>query len=168
MKSTHFFLGANSAEGFYSLYDQLLDAGLHDLVILKGGPGCGKSTFMHRMAGALEEHGVETVYIHCSGDPDSLDAVIFPSIRRAVVDGTAPHVLEPRYMAQLRTLTALHIGRPTIFCARLAAWMRNAARPFAQSLTEKSCCAARQASPPGSSRQAAVRQDGRRRYSSAA
>ncbi len=99
MKSTHFFLGANSAEGFYSLYDQLLDAGLHDLVILKGGPGCGKSTFMHRMAGALEEHGVETVYIHCSGDPDSLDAVIFPSIRRAVVDGTAPHVLEPRYMA---------------------------------------------------------------------
>ncbi len=99
MKSTHFFLGANSAEGFYSLYDQLLDAGLYDLMILKGGPGCGKSTFMRRMAGALEEYGVETAYIHCSGDPDSLDAVVFPSIRRAVVDGTAPHVLEPQYMA---------------------------------------------------------------------
>ena len=26
MKQTHFFLGANSAEGFYGLYDQLLDA----------------------------------------------------------------------------------------------------------------------------------------------
>ncbi len=28
MKHTHFFLGANSAEGFYGLYDQLLDARL--------------------------------------------------------------------------------------------------------------------------------------------
>ena len=39
MKHTHFFLGANSAEGFYGLYEQLLDAKLYDLIILKGGPG---------------------------------------------------------------------------------------------------------------------------------
>lgn len=97
MKQTHFFLGANSAEGFYGLYDQLLDARLYDLIILKGTPGCGKSTFMRRAAAALEERGLETVYIHCSGDPDSLDGVIFPAIGTAIVDGTAPHVLEPRY-----------------------------------------------------------------------
>ena len=97
MKQTHFFLGANSAEGFYGLYDQLLDARLYDLIILKGTPGCGKSTFMRRAAAALEERGLETVYIHCSGDPESLDGVIAPAIRTAIVDGTAPHVLEPRY-----------------------------------------------------------------------
>ena len=39
MKHTHFFLGANSAEGFCGLYEQLLDAKLYDLIILKGGPG---------------------------------------------------------------------------------------------------------------------------------
>ncbi len=81
MKQTHFFLGANSAEGFYGLYDQLLDARLYDLIILKGTPGCGKSTFMRRVAAALEERGLETVYIHCSGDPESLDGVISPAIR---------------------------------------------------------------------------------------
>ncbi|MFQ8572883.1 MAG: AAA family ATPase [Oscillospiraceae bacterium] len=97
MKQTHFFLGANSAEGFYGLYDQLLDARLYDLIILKGTPGCGKSTFMRRVAAALEERELETVYIHCSGDPESLDGVIAPAIRTAIVDGTAPHVLEPRY-----------------------------------------------------------------------
>ena len=91
MKQTHFFLGANSAEGFYGLYEQLLDARLYDLIILKGTPGCGKSTFMRRAAAALEERGLETVYIHCSGDPDSLDGVIAPAIRTAIVDGTAPH-----------------------------------------------------------------------------
>ena len=98
MRHTHFFLGANSADGFANLYDQLLDAELDDLLILKGGPGCGKSTFMRRVAAAMEQRGQETVYIHCSGDPDSLDGVIFPALRTAVADGTAPHVLEPRCM----------------------------------------------------------------------
>ena len=94
MKHTHFFLGANSAEGFYGLYDQLLDTRLYDLIILKGTPGCGKSTFMRRAAAALEERGLESVYIHCSGDPDSLDGVIFPAIGTAIVDGTAPHGMD--------------------------------------------------------------------------
>lgn len=98
MRHTHFFLGANSADGFIGLYDQLLDAKLEDLLILKGGPGCGKSTFMRRVAEAMEQRGQETVYIHCSGDPDSLDGVIFPALRTAVADGTSPHVLEPRCM----------------------------------------------------------------------
>ena len=46
MKPVYFFLGANSEEGFFSLYDQLLGGRLDDLMILKGGPGCGKSTFL--------------------------------------------------------------------------------------------------------------------------
>ena len=42
-----FFLGANAPTGFYSLYDQLIDpAEAEDIYILKGGPGCGKSTFL--------------------------------------------------------------------------------------------------------------------------
>lgn len=92
-----FFLGANSGEGFFSLYDQLTGGALRDLLILKGGPGSGKSSFMQRIALALEAQGIETVRICCSGDPASLDAVIFPSLRAAVADGTSPHVLEPRY-----------------------------------------------------------------------
>ena len=46
MKPVYFFLGANSGEGFYSLYDQMLNGRFDDLLILKGGPGCGKSTFL--------------------------------------------------------------------------------------------------------------------------
>ena len=59
-----------------------------------GKSGCGKSTFMRRAAAALEERGLESVYIHCSGDPDSLDGVIFPAIGTAIVDGTAPHGMD--------------------------------------------------------------------------
>ena len=55
---TEFFLGANSAEGFYSLYDQLREGErMRDLIVLKGGPGVGKSTFMRCIANQAEEKG---------------------------------------------------------------------------------------------------------------
>ena len=92
-----YFLGANAPTGFYSLYDQLLPPERARAVyILKGGPGCGKSTLMRRVAGWAEETGLETEYILCSGDPDSLDALVLPGLGAALVDGTAPHVVEPR------------------------------------------------------------------------
>ena len=86
-----YFLGANSPSGFYSLYDQLISPEeARAVYILKGGPGCGKSTLMRRVAAQAEEAGLDTEYILCSGDPDSLDAVVLPAKGVAIVDGTAP------------------------------------------------------------------------------
>ena len=91
-----FYLGANSPSGFYSLYDQLIDPALaEDIFILKGGPGCGKSSLMRKVAAAVEERGLAVEYIQCSGDPDSLDAVLIPALKTALVDGTAPHERVP-------------------------------------------------------------------------
>lgn len=93
-----YFLGANAPGGFFSLYDQLLPPEQAQVIyILKGGPGCGKSTLMRRIGGWAGEAGLETECILCSGDPDSLDAVILPGLGAAIVDGTAPHVVEPKY-----------------------------------------------------------------------
>ena len=49
---------------------------------------------MRRTTAAMEERELESVYIHCSGDPDSLDGVIFPAIGTAIVDGTVPHGMD--------------------------------------------------------------------------
>lgn len=98
MPNIQYFLGANSPRGFYSLYDQLIkieDASA--VYILKGGAGCGKSTLMRQVALAAEESDAQVEYILCSGDPDSLDAVVLPGLGTALVDGTAPHVVEPKY-----------------------------------------------------------------------
>ena len=92
-----FFLGANTPSGFYSLYDQLLPpTGAEDCFLLKGGPGCGKSTLMRRVAQAVEARGLTVEYVRCSGDPDSLDAIWIPALRAAIADATAPHVMEPQ------------------------------------------------------------------------
>ena len=47
MTST-FFLGACTPQGFLSHYDSLFDE-LEQLYIIKGGSGCGKSTFMRKI-----------------------------------------------------------------------------------------------------------------------
>ena len=80
-----------------------------DLLVLKGSAGCGKSTMMRRIGEAMEERGEEVEYLHCSGDPASLDGVRFPRLRTAVVDGTAPHVVEPRYPAAVERYVDLGV-----------------------------------------------------------
>jgi len=93
-----FFLGANSKTGFFSLYDSFTDPVAGDFLwVIKGGPGCGKSSFMRRIGEAAGRAGLRVEYILCSGDPDSLDGVRFPDRRVAYVDGTAPHVIEATY-----------------------------------------------------------------------
>lgn len=95
-----YFLGANAPDGFYSLYPELIDLERARAVyILKGGPGCGKSTLMRRVGERMEQAGLETEYILCSGDPDSLDGLVLPQLEVAIVDGTAPHVVEAKYPA---------------------------------------------------------------------
>lgn len=86
-----FFLGANSAKGFVSLYPEVQREG-RPVLVIKGGPGCGKATCIRRLAQALG--GAEEWY-HCSSDPDSLDGVVAGG--KVLLDGTAPHLLEPTF-----------------------------------------------------------------------
>lgn len=95
--SVSYFLGANSAQGFYSLYDEFCSAEGDFLHLIKAGPGGGKSGFMRKIASAAEARGMEVEYLVCSGDPDSLDGVYIPELHVGYLDATAPHVTEPRY-----------------------------------------------------------------------
>lgn len=96
--SSSFFMGASSPSGFCSLF-----SGLHypekgwRLYIIKGGPGTGKSTLMKKAAAEAEKRGLYFEKIFCSSDPSSLDAVIIPSLKISIADGTSPHVIEPQY-----------------------------------------------------------------------
>ena len=105
---THFFLGANSGGGFQNFFSHAVDLEeARDVMILKGGPGVGKSTFLGEIGRCMEQAGTPVEYLHCSGDPDSLDGLTLPALRCAVLDGTAPHVLEPRYPAAVDRIVDL-------------------------------------------------------------
>ncbi len=93
-----YFLGANSPDGFYSLYSELISPKrARAIYLIKGGPGCGKSTLMKKVEQRAREAGLKTERILCSGDPDSLDAVLLPELGIALADATAPHVMEPKF-----------------------------------------------------------------------
>ena len=93
-----FFLASNTPQGFFSLFNHLYYPE-HDwfCYIIKGGPGTGKSTLMKKIVEVSQKNKIKTELIYCSSDPNSLDAVIFPEIKKCIVDGTAPHTLDPVY-----------------------------------------------------------------------
>ena len=107
-RNVDFFLAANSPLGFVSFFDELRDPRkVNRLLIVKGGPGCGKSTLMRRLAEGVKGNGV-VERLHCSGDPASLDGVWVPQLKLGVVDGTAPHVVEPVYPGAVETVVNLY------------------------------------------------------------
>ena len=98
MKQIKYFLASNSCDGFVSYFDTCFDPkdGWKAYVI-KGGPGTGKSSFMKKIVKRAEDEGYSVHRCPCSSDPDSLDAVVIPKLKVSVLDGTAPHVIDPQY-----------------------------------------------------------------------
>lgn len=93
-----YFLGANSCEGFVSHFSDCYrpEKGWHAFII-KGGPGTGKSSFMKHIAYKAGEAGLGVELCVCSSDPMSLDGVIIRDKKTVLLDGTAPHIIEPKY-----------------------------------------------------------------------
>ncbi|MGN7938289.1 PRK06851 family protein [Virgibacillus sp. 6R] len=94
-KVRHYYAGGNTAKGFYSLYESALED-LERVYILKGGPGTGKSSLMKKIGDIMESKSLNVEYLHCSSDNDSIDGVILPDYKVGIVDGTAPHIIEPK------------------------------------------------------------------------
>ena len=96
-KFLKYFLASNSSEGFVSYFDENYDFNSDwHAYIIKGGPGTGKSSFMKYVALNAVDKGFDIELCPCSSDPDSLDGVIIKDIKVIVLDGTAPHVVEPK------------------------------------------------------------------------
>lgn len=86
------FPGGNTSKGFYSYYDYIIEPDANRIFVIKGGPGVGKSSMMKKVAKDLLEKGYDIEYHHCSSDNNSIDGLVVPKLRVAMVDGTAPHV----------------------------------------------------------------------------
>lgn len=107
--SAHFYFpGSNTCRGFQGYFDDLLPQGENRwTLLLKGGPGTGKSTLMRAVGAQWEQSGAEVCYYLCASDPDSVDAVACAQC--AVIDATLPHALEtelPQVSAQVVDLSA--------------------------------------------------------------
>ena len=103
------FPGGNTSLGFFSYYSYILDQeDAERIFVIKGGPGVGKSTFMKNIAKEMVERGYDVELMHCSSDNNSLDGVVIPAIGVALLDGTAPHVVDPKNPGAVDEI--IHLG----------------------------------------------------------
>lgn len=93
----NYFPGGNTSKGFVNYFDGIVAPWVENkrVYVLKGGPGVGKNTFMKAFGKKAEEKGYDIEYFHCASDSKSLDAVHIPKLGITMLDGTAPHVIDP-------------------------------------------------------------------------
>ncbi|MHB8170596.1 MAG: PRK06851 family protein [Thermincolia bacterium] len=102
------FPGGNTGYGFFSLYEHLIKPDANRIFVIKGGPGVGKSTFMRHIGEQMAEKGYDVEFHCCSSDNGSLDGVVIPSLKIALVDGTAPHIVDPKNPGAVDEI--IHLG----------------------------------------------------------
>ena len=100
-----YFASSNTAAGFRSDFEGIF-GGARRIIVLKGGPGTGKSAFLRAAATAAEAAGRRGERFYCSSDPASLDGILADG-ELAIVDGTAPHVWEPKLPGALEEIVNL-------------------------------------------------------------
>ena len=90
-----YFAALNTADGFQSRFDEIF-SGVKRIIILKGGPGTGKSTLIRSVGAEAENREIKVEYFFCSSDSNSLDGVLIGDNNLAVIDGTSPHCVDPK------------------------------------------------------------------------
>ncbi len=90
------FPGANTSNGPFNFFDNIIPANVNRIFCLKGGPGVGKSSLMKKLAKDFEEKGYSIELHFCPSDPSSLDGVVIKELGVVLLDGTAPHIVDPK------------------------------------------------------------------------
>lgn len=105
----YYFASANTCFGFKSYFNYIFNPELlKKIYILKGGSGTGKSYLMNEIAQKAIDKNLSVEYFLCSSDPESLDGIIINELGIAVLDGTAPHITDPKYPGVIENI--INIG----------------------------------------------------------
>lgn len=90
------FPGAVTSQGFYSFYHYMIGQDANHIFVIKGGPGVGKSSFMKKIGEFMVDKGYDIEYHCCSSDNGSVDGIVIPELKIGLLDGTAPHIVDPK------------------------------------------------------------------------
>ncbi len=90
------FTSSNTSRGFHTFIPELLE-GLRHIFVLKGAPGSGKSSCIRYIGESVSDQGYEIEFWISAMDPMNPEGVYIPQMEAAVVNGSLPLVIEPKY-----------------------------------------------------------------------
>lgn len=90
------FASSHTSQGFYTFIPELIK-GLDKVIILKGAPGTGKSTFIRLVGETMLEQGLEVEFWVSALDAITPDGVYLPQLSIAVINGSLPESIDPHY-----------------------------------------------------------------------
>ena len=90
------FPRANTANGSFNFFDNIIQGDINRIFCFKGGPGVGKSSLMRKIAKEFIDNGYDVELHHCPSDPSSLDAILIKELKVVLLDATSPHVVDPK------------------------------------------------------------------------
>lgn len=102
----YIFASSNTSQGFYTFIPELLE-GLKKIYILKGAAGSGKSTFIRLLGESVSEQGYELEFWISALDPVNPDGLYIPQLEAAVVNGSLPQAIDPKYPGAVATIINL-------------------------------------------------------------
>lgn len=90
------FASSHTSQGFYTFIPELV-YGLSKVYILKGAPGSGKSTFIRLLGEVMSQQGYDVEFWVSAVDPVIPDGVYIPQLDAAVINGSLPQPIDPKY-----------------------------------------------------------------------
>ncbi|NMB45279.1 MAG: ATPase [Firmicutes bacterium] len=103
------FPGGNTGIGFHSFFNYIAGPDIDQVYVIKGGPGTGKSTLMRKIADKVRGDGLNVELHHCASDNNSLDGLVVPALKVALIDGMKPHLHDPEFPGAVGEL--LNLGQ---------------------------------------------------------
>lgn len=90
------FTSSYTTDGFHTFIPELLET-MEKVFILKGTAGSGKSTFIRLLGESLFDQGFEVEYWISATEPFNPEGIYLPQLQAAVVNGSLPVPIDPRY-----------------------------------------------------------------------
>jgi ABC-type cobalamin/Fe3+-siderophores transport system ATPase subunit len=90
------FASSHTSQGFYTFIPELVN-GMGKVYILKGAPGSGKSTFIRLLGEVVSQQGYDVEFWVSALDPVIPDGVFIPQLDAAVINGSLPQPIDPKY-----------------------------------------------------------------------
>jgi hypothetical protein len=95
-KVRYVFASSHTSQGFYTFIPELME-GLSKAYVLKGPPGSGKSSLIRLIGDVMSQQGYDVEFWVSAQDPVSPDGVYIPQLNGAVINGSLPRPIDPKY-----------------------------------------------------------------------